>query len=96
MKAETIRAQVAVHCRWSNKKVSAVDSKNELEIICHRDELMKSQATHVVVAITYGLEAFCVFSHQQQKKKMPKTKIGDEAAAERMRNYARLYLPIGF
>ena len=27
---------------------------------------------------------------------MPNTKIGDEAAAERMRNYARLYLPIGF
>jgi hypothetical protein len=40
---------------------------------------------------TYGLEAFCVFSHQQQKQQMPKTKIGDEAAAERMRNYARLF-----
>jgi hypothetical protein len=40
---ETIGAQVAVqHCRCSNKKVSAVDLKNQLEIICNRDKLMKS------------------------------------------------------
>ena len=66
-------------------------SKNELEIICRRDKLMKSQATHVVVGITYGLEAFCVFSPQQQKHKLPNTRTDDEAAVERMRNYARLF-----
>ena len=66
-------------------------SKNELEIICRRDKLMKSQATHVVVGITYGLEAFCVFSPQQQKQKLPKTRTDDETAFEGIQNYARLF-----
>jgi hypothetical protein len=34
------------------------------KIICRPERLIKSQATHVVVAVTYGLEAFYIFSPQ--------------------------------
>ncbi|XP_046655011.1 uncharacterized protein LOC124348781 [Daphnia pulicaria] len=92
-KAETFgrKAEVAVHCCCSrlSKEVSAVDSKTQLEIICRPDKLMQSGATHVVVAVTYGLEAFCIFSRQQPKSNT-KTDDDDEAT-ERMRNYARIF-----
>ncbi|XP_046463224.1 uncharacterized protein LOC124209324 [Daphnia pulex] len=90
-KAETFgrKAEVAVHCCCSSKKVSAVDSITQLEIICRPDELMKSGATHVVVAVTYGLEAFCIFPRQQPKSNT--TTDDDDEAIERMRNYARIF-----
>ncbi|XP_046657835.1 cytolytic toxin-beta-like [Daphnia pulicaria] len=90
-KAETFgrKAEVAVHCCSFSKKVSAVDSKTQLEIICHPEKLMKSGATHVVVAVTYGLEAFCIFSRQQPKSNT--TTDDDDEATERMRNYARIF-----
>ncbi|KAK4030156.1 hypothetical protein OUZ56_023132 [Daphnia magna] len=56
-------AEVVVHCRCSSRKTS-IDPKTKLEIICRPERLIKSQATHVVIAITYGLEAFCIFSQQ--------------------------------
>jgi hypothetical protein len=55
-------AEVAVHCRSSSRKISV--DPTSLEIICRPERLIKSQATHVVVAVTYGLEAFCIFSPQ--------------------------------
>ncbi len=90
-RAETFgrKAEVAVHCCYSSKKVSAVDSKAELEIICRPEKLMKSGATHVVVAVTYGLEAFCIFSHRQQKPNT--TTDDDDEVIERMQNYARIF-----
>nr|CAH0098893.1 unnamed protein product [Daphnia galeata] len=54
--------KVAVHCRSSSRKVSVDPTR--LEMICRPERLIKSQATHVVVAVTYGLEAFCIFSPQ--------------------------------
>ncbi|EFX70697.1 hypothetical protein DAPPUDRAFT_112446 [Daphnia pulex] len=92
-KAETFgrKAEVAVYCCCSrlSKEVSVVDSKTQLEIICNPEKLMKSGATHVVVAVTYGLEAFCIFSRQQPKSNT--TTDDDEEAIERMRNYARIF-----
>ncbi|EFX66158.1 hypothetical protein DAPPUDRAFT_263562 [Daphnia pulex] len=90
-KAETFgrKAEVAVHCCSSSKKVSAVDSKTQLEIICHPEKIMKSGATHVVVAVTYGLEAFCIFSRQQPKSNT--TTNDDDEVIERMRIYARIF-----
>ncbi len=58
------RNEVAVHCRCSSKKVS-FDPTNQLEIICRPEKLI--EATHVVVAVTYGLEAFCLFSPQNNE-----------------------------
>ena len=55
-------SEVAIHCRSSSRKVSV--DPTSLEIICRPERLIKSQATHVVVAVTYGLEAFCIFSPQ--------------------------------
>ena len=57
-------AEVVVHCRRSSKKVS-IDPVSQLEIVCRPEKIIKSQATHVVVAITYGQEAFCVFTDQK-------------------------------
>lgn len=39
-------------------------------MICESEQLSKNQATHVVVAITYGREAFCVFSYRRQLLQM--------------------------
>ncbi|XP_046464193.1 cytolytic toxin-beta-like [Daphnia pulex] len=55
-------SEVAIHCCSSSRKVSV--DPTSLEIICRPERLIKSQATHVVVAVTYGLKAFCIFSPQ--------------------------------
>ena len=57
---------VAVHCRCASRKIS-LDPKSSLDIACNPSMLIKRQATHVVVGITYGLEAFCLFPHKQPK-----------------------------
>ena len=72
--------EVVVHCRRSSKKVF-IDPASQLEIICRTEKLIESQATHVVVAITYGLEAICVFSDQ-------KSNDGDSV---KMLDYAQLF-----
>ncbi|XP_045024272.1 uncharacterized protein LOC123469398 [Daphnia magna] len=58
-------AHVAVHCCHSEKNIS-FDPEIELDIVCRPEKLMQNQATHVVIAITYGLEAFCIFSQGNQ------------------------------
>ncbi|KAK4030179.1 hypothetical protein OUZ56_023156 [Daphnia magna] len=58
-------AHVAVHCCHSEKNIS-FDPEIELDIVCRPERLMQIQATHVVIAITYGLEAFCIFSQGNQ------------------------------
>ncbi|XP_057365083.1 uncharacterized protein LOC130685824 [Daphnia carinata] len=58
-------AHVAVHCCRSEKNIS-VDPESQLDIVCRPERLMKIQATHVVIGITYGLEAFCIFSQDNQ------------------------------
>uniref|UniRef100_A0A0N7ZVC2 GTPase IMAP family member n=1 Tax=Daphnia magna TaxID=35525 RepID=A0A0N7ZVC2_9CRUS len=58
-------AHVAVHCCHSDKNIS-FDPEIELNIVCRPERLMQIQATHVVIAITYGLEAFCIFSQGNQ------------------------------
>ncbi|KAI9550825.1 hypothetical protein GHT06_004670 [Daphnia sinensis] len=58
-------AHVAVHCCYSEKNIS-IDPESELDIVCRLERLMQIQATHVVVAITYGLEAFCIFPQGHQ------------------------------
>ncbi|KAI9550853.1 hypothetical protein GHT06_004663 [Daphnia sinensis] len=58
--------EVVVHCRCSSRRIS-LDPKNKLEIICRPERLIKNQATHVVIAITYGLEAFCIFPQQNSQ-----------------------------
>ncbi|KAK4030184.1 hypothetical protein OUZ56_023161 [Daphnia magna] len=57
---------VAVHCCRFEKDISI--NPDQLSIVCKPKELMKIQATHVVMAITYGLEAFCIFSQDSQAK----------------------------
>ncbi len=76
-------AQVAIHCRCSTRKAS-VDPNSRLEIVCRADMLIKRQATHVVVAISYGLEAFCLFSQQD-----PST--GDEEATQKLLSFANFF-----
>ncbi|KAK4030182.1 hypothetical protein OUZ56_023159 [Daphnia magna] len=57
-------AHVAVHCCRSVKNISI--DPDQLDIVCRPERLMQIQATHVVIAITYGLEAFCIFSQGNQ------------------------------
>ncbi|XP_045024270.1 uncharacterized protein LOC116934977 isoform X2 [Daphnia magna] len=57
---------VAVHCCRFEKDISI--NPDQLSIVCKPKELMKIQATHVVMAITYGLEAFCIFSQDSLAK----------------------------
>ncbi|KZS19539.1 Uncharacterized protein APZ42_013975 [Daphnia magna] len=81
--------QVAVHCHSTIKKVS-VTPKKQLEIICLPKRLVNSQATHVVIAITYGREAFCVFP-QEQAESQKNEQNGHETIMEKTRNYAYLF-----
>ena len=60
--------EVVVHCYSTTKKLSV--DPNQLEIICRPERIVKTNATHVVVAITYGLEAFCVFSSENSQQKV--------------------------
>ncbi|KAI9550855.1 hypothetical protein GHT06_004665 [Daphnia sinensis] len=81
--------QVAVHCRSTTKKVS-VTPKKQLEIICLPKRLVDSQATHVVLAITYGREAFCIFPQKQAESQ--KNEQNDyETIMEKTRNYAYFF-----
>ena len=59
-------SEVAVHCRCSSKKKSV--NPVQLKTICKMEKLMNSQATHVVVGIVYGLEAFCVFTDRKHAR----------------------------
>ena len=74
--------EISVYCRRASKKVSV--NPSELEIICNPERIIASQATHVVVAVTYGLEAICLFSHQQNS-------TSNEEATEKVLNCARLF-----
>ncbi|XP_057377813.1 uncharacterized protein LOC130699581 [Daphnia carinata] len=58
-------AHVAVHCCRSEKNIS-IDPESQLDIVCLPKKLMETPATHVVIGITYGLEAFCIFSKDNQ------------------------------
>jgi hypothetical protein len=58
------KPEVAIHCRCSSRKIS-IDPKNQLEIICRPERIIKNKATHVVVAVKFGLEAFCVFQNPE-------------------------------
>ena len=78
--------EVAIHCRCSSRKVS-VDPKSQLEIICRTEKIIKNKATHVVVAVKFGLEAFCVFQN-------PEVSTDDDAEAsvsEKMLDYANFF-----
>ncbi|KAK4030185.1 hypothetical protein OUZ56_023162 [Daphnia magna] len=81
-------AHVTVHCCHSEKNVS-VNPESQLEIVCQPELLANSQATHVVVAITYGLEAFCIFPQDQQAETQEKERKDIEMMAEKIRDYAR-------
>ena len=74
--------EVTVHCRSSSKKIS-VDPTCQLEVICRLEGLIRNKATHVVVAVTYGLEAFCVFSQNLTAR--------DEESVKKMRGYAQFF-----
>lgn len=78
----TISDEVAVHYRYVRKKIS-LDPTKQLEIICHLDKLYTSQATHVVVAVAYGLEAFCRFSHKNQLM------VNGKQSLEKLLNHAK-------
>ena len=58
-------SQAAVFIRCSSKNVS-IDPTSQLQIVCRPEGSIK-RATHVVVAVAYGLEAFCVFSAGDQE-----------------------------
>ncbi|KAI9559803.1 hypothetical protein GHT06_013810 [Daphnia sinensis] len=58
-------AHVAVHCCHSEKNVF-INRESQLKGVCQPELLPNSQATHVVIAITYGLEAFCIFPQGHQ------------------------------
>ena len=75
--------EVAVHCRSSSKKVS-VDPKSQMEIICRPERIIKSQATHVVVSISYGLESFCIF-------KNPEVSTNNDDGSEKTQEYANFF-----
>ncbi|XP_059350252.1 uncharacterized protein LOC132087730 [Daphnia carinata] len=79
--------QVAVHCRSTIKKASVTPN---LEIICFPRKLIDSQATHVVIAITYGREAFCIFPQEQAESQRNKQN-GYETIMETTRNYAHFF-----
>ena len=80
--------KVAVHCRSSSRKVSVDPTR--LEMICRPERLIKSQATHVVVAVTYGLEAFCIFSPQLSPNPDNSTNEDDTAVAKTL-DYAHYF-----
>ncbi|KAI9559806.1 hypothetical protein GHT06_013813 [Daphnia sinensis] len=82
-------AHLAVHCCHSRKRIS-IDPESPLEIICRPERLIKIQATHVVIAITYGLEAFCIFP-QGQEGTQKKDRKEDEMMKEKIMNYARFF-----
>jgi hypothetical protein len=78
--------EVAIHCRCSSKKVS-VDPKSKLEIICRPERITKNKATHVVVAVKFGLEAFCVF----QNPEVSTTNDAEASVSEKMFDYANFF-----
>ena len=78
-KIEPFGREVVVHCRKSSRKVSLDPSK--LEIICRTEGLIKYKATHVVVGVTFGLDAYCIFSQNLTVAKL----FADELADGRSR-----------
>ena len=79
-------AQVAVHCVSVTRKIS-FNPQTQLQTLFNPDTLSKqqaSEATHVVVGITYGLEAFCLFSHQVPK-------IEDKEDTQNLLDYANFF-----
>ena len=80
--------KVTVHCRSSSRKLSV--DPTSLEIICRPERIIKSQATHVVVAVTYGLEAFCIFSPQLSPNPDNSTNEDDTAVAKTL-DYAHYF-----
>ena len=58
---ETNQASVCLHCRTVDRH-EEVDPKEmkQFEFLCQNQVLRQGAATHVVVAITYGAECFCV------------------------------------
>ena len=74
-------SEMVIHCYRSSRKVRV--NPNGLDIICRPKKLIESKATHVVVGITYGQEAFCIFSRQQN----PNSQIA-AIDDETMKNYA--------
>ena len=81
-------AEVAVHCRSSSKTESVDLTQKQPEIICRLEGLINNNASHVVVGVTYGLEAFCVFSHQNPQHYMLDT--AQSFADSLLRNTSRL------
>lgn len=75
-------SEVAVHCRSSSKKIS-VDPTSQLDIDCRLERLIQNKASHVVVAVSYGLEAFCIFSKNLI--------VGKEESVRRMEDYAKFF-----
>ena len=73
--------EVVVHCRRSVKKYDVESKLKTLDMVCRPKVLRDSGATHVVVAIEYGLEAFCLFSPRDN----------DKEAMENMLDNAQLF-----
>lgn len=81
-------AEVVVHCRRSVKKLDVEPIMEKLDMVCRPKVLTENGATHVVVAIEYGLEAFCLFSHQHPQSN---TTADNEEAIEKMSDYAQFF-----
>ena len=78
-------SEIVIHCYCSSRKVYV--NPNKLDIICRPEKLAKTKATHVVVGVTYGQEAFCIFSDKQNKNSHVKTTTDDE----RFKNHANFF-----
>ncbi|KAI9550822.1 hypothetical protein GHT06_013811 [Daphnia sinensis] len=82
-------AHVAVHCCYSEKNIS-IDPESEIEIVCRPEKLLQTQATHVVIAITYGLEAFYIFPQGRKGTQKEDRKDGEMMKKTTM-DYARFF-----